>query len=102
MRGFCGRAFALDPDLAAFVELFLPNWHTALQLADRPLARLEGGAAVRRADGDTDAGLPDFEPARAVDDAQMRHLEPLARLAPQPPHLGQGHRRVRLVDKVER
>ncbi|HEV2863347.1 MAG TPA: transporter substrate-binding domain-containing protein [Pyrinomonadaceae bacterium] len=96
------RGLALDPDLAVLEELLLPDGDRALEFLDGPLARLEGGAAVGGAHRDDDRRFADVGAARAVDDADVLDVEEPVRLPPEAAHLGERHRRVSLVDQIER
>src|SRR6185295_10744757 len=95
------RAFTFHPNLAVCENLFLPNRHGAFEFADGPLAGLERGAAVRRADGDDDAGLADFGATSAMDDADVRDLETLVGLASESFELAERHWRVSFVDQMK-
>src|SRR4051812_9469463 len=97
-----GRELALDPDLAVLEELLLPDGDGALEFAYGPLAGFKRRAAVRGADRDDDRSLADVGAPRAVDDADVRDMETLVRLAPEASHLGERHRGVGFVDEVER
>ena len=59
---------ATGPNGAAGEEFFFPDGDGALQSVDGVTAGIERGGAVRRADGDEDAGVADFQPTEAVDD----------------------------------
>src|SRR5882724_5439379 len=48
--------------------LLLPDWHVLLDGVNEPLASGEGLVAVRRADGDGDAGFAQLQMAQAVND----------------------------------
>src|SRR6516162_7230856 len=94
--------FSFHPDLTILENFLLPDRYDAFQLAYGPLASLESGATMRRAYCDDDAGFADLQSPGAMNYADVRNIEPLARLASQTPHFAQGHRRVGFVNQVER
>ena len=57
---------------------------------------------MRRAHTDNDTGLADLQTARAVHDADVGYIEFFVRLRAQAFHFAKGHRRVGLVNQVER
>src|SRR6185436_15702218 len=79
-----------------------PDGDGAFEFPYGPLARFEGGASMRGADGDHDAGLADFHPPRAMHDANVRDVELLVCLLTQPLHLRHGHRFVGFINEVQR
>src|SRR5262245_16302620 len=62
---------------------FLPDGDDLFQAVDQVLTRLEGLLAMRRADSDGDADVPQFQPAEAMHDRRIHHRPLLTRLADQ-------------------
>src|ERR1700686_3364248 len=97
-----GVALPLDPNLAVLKKFFLPNRHRAFEFAYGPFAGLKCRAAVRCADGDDYAGLADFQTPGPVHDTDVGDVELLMRLLAQALHLANRHRRVSIVNQMER
>src|SRR5438094_5829928 len=89
----------LDPDLAAFPDLLLPDRNGLLEGVDGEAAGLEGCGAVGAGDGDQDARLPNLEPADAVADGDAA-LPAADRLLRDLTHLPLRHRPVGVVLQV--
>ena len=63
-----GRQFAVGPNGAIFEILLFPDGDGAFEGVDGEAAGVEGGGAMRGADGDEDAGFADFQAAETVGD----------------------------------
>src|SRR5882762_852057 len=100
-RRGCGRKFAVGPDRAVFEVLFFPDRDGALERVNGEAASVEGGGAMRRADGNKDAGFPDFEAAEAMDDGDAVNGEFFVEMGGDFAHFGEGHRLVGLVVEIE-
>src|SRR5579884_664987 len=91
---------ALDPFLAVFGDLFLPDGHGGLERVYGVAAGLEGLAAVGAGDDDDDAALADLQPADAVDHRHAVGAPAALDLGGDGGHLALGHLGVRLVFEV--
>src|SRR5207247_7696218 len=69
-----GGELAFGPNGPVFKVLLLPNGHRALEGVDGEAAGVKGRVAMRSADGDEDACVPDFEPSKAVEDRKSTRL----------------------------
>src|SRR5581483_6839343 len=88
---------AEDPGASLGRHFLLPHGHPLLDLVDQPLARLQGGGAVRRRAGHQHHLLTRHEPARAVDDGGVQERELGDGLRSHPLELTLGHLVERLV-----
>src|SRR5437016_8283408 len=77
VSAFLRCALAFDPDFAVSKNFFLPDRHSAFQLANGPFASLEGCVTMRRADGDHDARFANLEASCAMNDADVRNVKTL-------------------------
>ena len=100
-RHGCGWQFPVRPDRAVCEILLFPDGHGALEGVDSEAAGIEGGGAVRRADGNENAGFADFEAAQPVGDGDAVNAVFLVELCADFAHFGQGHGFVGFVVEVE-
>src|SRR5580658_5446688 len=96
------RHFAIGPD-GAVLEIFLfPDRHSALESVNRKPASLERSRTVRRTDGDEDARLANFQPAKPVSDSDKVNRKFLVNLSRDFPDFSERHRFVSFVIQVQR
>ena len=96
------RQLAVGPDGAIGEMLFFPDGNSALERVDGGAASIEGGGAVRRAYGDVDAGLADFQTSKTMRDGDAVDGEFRAEFGGDFPQLRQSHRFVRFIFKIQR
>jgi hypothetical protein len=101
-RRGCGRKFAVGPHRAVCEILLFPDGHGTLQGIDSEAAGIEGGRAVRRADGNEDAGCADFEAAQPVGNGDAVNTIFFVKLIADFAHFGQGHGFIGFVVEVKR
>src|SRR5260370_29591498 len=100
-RHRCGGQFAIGPNGAICEVLLLPNGHRALEGIDREAASVNGGGAVRRANGYEQAGFTDFKAPEAVNHGDSMNTVFIVELRADFAHFGQGHGFIRLVIEVK-
>src|SRR5260370_37405682 len=92
----------LFPYTTLFRSLLLPNGHRALEGIDSEAASVNGGGAVRRANGYEHAGFTDFKAPEAANPGDPVNTAFIVELRADFPHFGQGHGIVRLVNEGKR
>src|SRR5580704_16648256 len=95
------RQFAVGPNRSVGEIFFFPDGNSALERVDGGAASIEGGGAVRRAYGDVDAGLADFQTSKTMRDGDAVDGEFRAEFGGDFPQVRQSHRFVRFVFKIQ-
>src|SRR3954451_875459 len=90
-----------DPQLAAFVEFFLPDRHGFLQLINGVVARLERRMSVARRDGNRHTGFADIHPAEAMDHGDFNDWPARKHCGGNLTHFLLSHTRVTLIFQAD-
>src|SRR5262245_22283404 len=91
------RRIAIDPDLAAFEELLLPDRNARFERLDPEPAGLERLLTVRGGDRDHHRGLAESEPTAPVHHRDPAGPEAGREVLADGRHLPLGHLHVRLI-----